>query len=192
MKLERWLEGLETLSPTNQLKVAKAIREELSFNRRNLDDKKDQELSEVLEEFYSTFIKMIEEDNEFSEYKSMPDRILNLSKKSQYKLFKAIFRELKICEKDDVQAKKEETCKEKGHKYTEWKRHTWTTQAPVWDAGLAGYVDVEHCSWSRKCKRCGLYEESGMEPEEVYEERKRKEKEEEIKRLEKRLEELKK
>lgn len=192
MKLERWLEGLETLSPTNQLKVAKAIREELNFNRRDLDNQKDQELSKLLEEFFSTFEKMLEEDNEFSEYKNIPERITNLSKNSQYKLFKVIFCELKICEKDDVQAKKEQICKENGHKYTEWKRHTWTTRTPVWDAGLVGYMDVEHSCWSRKCKRCGFYDKSGIEPDEEYEERKRKEKEEEIKRLEKRLEELKK
>lgn len=192
MKLERWIDGLETLSPTNQLKVAKAIKEELSFNRKALDDEKDEELSEILEEFFNTFQKMVEEDNEFKEYKSIPQRIVLLSKKSQYELVKELLQTLKSCEEEDIQMKKEETCKEKGHKYTDWKKSTWTTQELVWDAGPAGYIDVNHCEWTRTCKRCGLFEKSVREPDEVYEERKRKEKEEEIKRLEKRLKELKK
>ena len=74
-------------------------------------------------------------------------------------------------------------CEKEGHIFSEWKKVTWSTEEPVWDAGIRGYVKVEHENWKRTCSRCGFVETVKEEPAELVVARKEKNKKRRIKQL---------
>lgn len=83
-------------------------------------------------------------------------------------------------------------CEKEGHIMGKWKIHKWkTVEDVVIDHCPVDNYTVEHVEWVKTCKRCGYEEISYREPEEVRIEREEKERQAEIKRLEKRLEKLK-
>ena len=84
------------------------------------------------------------------------------------------------------------TCKEEGHQFDKWKHKTWYTYEDAYiDHQLIKNYKVKHECWQRKCSRCGYVENSAEMPKELIEERLEKNKQAQIRRLERKLAKLK-
>ena len=115
-----------------------------------------------------------------------------LSEKRRLKVIKELIEYLEDENKNQIQENKELECKNNGHIFSNWSYHEWTTYGEAWiDHQLIPDFPLNHSEWRRHCTRCGFYEEATSEPKDVREERLQKEKEEEIKKLELRLKNLK-
>ena len=82
-------------------------------------------------------------------------------------------------------------CAKNGHIFSEWKKLEWITKEYVGDLGSMQLIEVKNIAYERVCERCKYVEKSFEEPQEVREKRLEVERQTEIKKLEKRLRELK-
>lgn len=188
----KWIYNYSNLDPDNQLYVAEEIAKELKDNETTFnEDEYEKEKSKIARRFFDSIINNAKQSEKLKKFADVFEKYENLSpsnrKKALNEVFKIIVKYLDIQEQED----KEKICQQEGHTFGKWRRITWTTKEVYWDAGLQGYVTVEHKRWQRECSRCGLIEEVEHEPQELIEEREAKKRKARIKRLERELKELK-
>ena len=89
-----------------------------------------------------------------------------------------------------------ELCKISGHNFEEWKEKKWTTLEEYGPSGIeylltgckTDTIEVKHIKWIRRCKNCGYVQTRNKKPAEIE----APEIEEEIKKLQRKLDKIKK
>lgn len=84
----------------------------------------------------------------------------------------------------------ENLCERFGHKYGRWDTYEVSHYGQVWWSHYEQKI-IDEAGWEKKCSVCGHIVRTTEEPKSVKEKRLKKEKQDEIRRLEKRLNELK-
>lgn len=184
VNVNRWIYNFNSLGPENQLKVADAIIGELRDNETTFDTSEyDREKSKLVRNAFETFISIPAQNEELKSNIELFKRFDSLSEDNKNKAINEIFKIIKKYLEIQEQENKKMMCQKEGCIFSEWKKATWFTEEPVWDAGLRGYVKVEHENWKRTCSRCGFVETVKEEPAELVEARKEKNKKRRIKQL---------
>ena len=184
VNVNRWIYNFNSLVPENQLKVADAIIGELRDNESTFDTSEyDREKSKLVRNAFETFISIPAQNEELKSNIELFKRFDSLSEDNKNKAINEIFKIIKKYLEIQEQENKKMMCQKEGCIFSEWKKATWFTEEPVWDAGLRGYVKVEHENWKRTCSRCGFVETVKEEPAELVEARKEKNKKRRIKQL---------
>ena len=184
VNVNRWIYNFNSLVPENQLKVADAIIGELRDNETTFDTSEyDREKSKLVRNAFETFISIPAQNEELKSNIELFKRFDSLSEDNKNKAINEIFKIIKKYLEIQEQENKKMMCQKEGCIFSEWKKATWFTEEPVWDAGLRGYVKVEHENWKRTCSRCGFVETVKEEPAELVEARKEKNKKRRIKQL---------
>lgn len=193
LKKDKWINNFKDLDPKDQLVVADAIKEELSFNEKVLDDDEyDKVQSENIAEFFNLIKSNIKNTSTLNNFKKLIKKYDGLSLDNKRKVMDEFLLILTKYSKIQEQEDKEKICLNEGHTFKNWKKITYTTKEVFWDAGPRGFIDVEHNVWKRTCSRCGLVETVDNEPQELIDERIEKNRKARIKRLEQKLAEAKK
>lgn len=189
---KNWINNFKNLNPDNQLKVAEAIINELKDNEIILDESEyNKDQSKAIRNLFDKLKFSIEQRKESKKFATIIERFDSLSKSNKRKVIDELFKIIKKYYGIQEQETKKKICKEEGHLFGNWKMNSWTTKEVYWDAGSQGTIDVPHTEWYRTCARCGFIEKVKHEPQELIAARKEKQKEEQIKKLEKKLKELK-
>ena len=89
-----------------------------------------------------------------------------------------------------------ELCKISGHNFEEWKEKKWTTLEEYGPSGIeylltgckTDTIEVKHIKWIRRCKNCGYVQTRTKKPIEIE----TPEIEKEIKKLQRKLDKIKK
>ncbi len=184
VNVNRWIYNFNSLVPENQLKVADAIIGELRDNETTFDTSEyDREKSKLVRDAFETFISIDAQNEELKSNIELFKGFDSLSDDNKNKAINEIFKIIKKYLEIQEQENKKMMCEKEGHIFSEWKKVTWSTEEPVWDAGIRGYVKVEHENWKRTCSRCGFVETVKEEPAELVEARKEKNKKRRIKQL---------
>ena len=184
VNVNRWIYNFNSLVPENQLKVADAIIGELRDNETTFDTSEyDREKSKLVRNAFESFISIAAQNEELKSNIELFKRFDSLSVDNKNKVINEIFKIIKKYLEIQEQENKKMMCQKEGCIFSEWKKVTWSTEEPVWDAGLRGYVKVEHENWKRTCSRCGFVETVKEEPAELVVARKEKNKKRRIKQL---------
>ncbi len=184
LNVNKWIYNFNSLGPEDQLKVADAIIEELRDNESTFDTSEyDREKSKLVRNAFETFISIPAQNEELKSNIELFKRFDSLSVDNKNKVINEIFKIIKKYLEIQEQENKKMMCEKEGHIFSEWKKVTWSTEEPVWDAGIRGYVKVEHENWKRTCSRCGFVETVKEEPAELVVARKEKNKKRRIKQL---------
>ena len=185
VNVNRWIYNFNSLGPENQLKVADAIIGELRDNETTFDTSEyDCEKSKLVRNAFETFISIAAQNEELKSNIELFKEFDSLSEDNKNKAINEIFKIIKKYLEIQEQENKKMMCQKEGHIFSEWKKATWFTEEPVWDAGLRGYVKVEHENWRRTCSRCGFVETVKEEPTELIAARKEKDRKKQIRTLE--------
>ena len=120
------------------------------------------------------------------EYKKLPDNY-------QIEIINTLMTKIEEYHQINENDNAVKTCSIEGHQFTKWEKRTWTTlEDIIWEGyGPNGKTTVEHKEWQRTCKRCGLIQNSKYEPQELIDDKKEKNKQARIKKLERELKRLK-
>lgn len=184
LNVNKWIYNFNSLGPEDQLKVADAIIEELRDNETTFDTSEyNREKSKLVRDAFETFISIDAQNEELKSNIELFKGFDSLSDDNKNKAINEIFKIIKKYLEIQEQENKKMMCEKEGHIFSEWKKVTWSTEEPVWDAGLRGYVKVEHENWKRTCSRCGFVETVKEEPAELVVARKEKNKKRRIKQL---------
>lgn len=192
LNVNKWIYNFNSLGPENQLKVADAIIEELRDNETTFDTSEyDREKSKLVRNAFETFISIPAQNEELKSNIELFKEFDSLSDDNKNKVINEIFKIIKKYLEIQEQENKKMMCEKEGCIFSEWKKVTWPTEEPVWDAGLRGYVKVKHENWKRTCSRCGHVETVKEEPAELVAARKEKDRKKRIRTLEAELKRLK-
>ena len=184
VNVNRWIYNFNSLGPENQLKVADAIIGELRDNETTFDTSEyNREKSKLVRDAFETFISIDAQNEELKSNIELFKGFDSLSDDNKNKAINEIFKIIKKYLEIQEQENKKMMCQKEGCIFSEWKKVTWSTEEPVWDAGIRGYVKVEHENWKRTCSRCGFVETVKEEPAELVAARKEKNKKRRIKQL---------
>lgn len=94
--------------------------------------------------------------------------------------------------KETLNSESSSICDKEGYEFSRWKKQTITSYETAFiDHQLIPHYKNISVIWARTCSRCGYVEKVCQEPQELIDERKEKNRQKEIKRLERRLEKLK-
>jgi len=119
------------------------------------------------------------------EFKSLP---LNY----QLEVLKYFASKINECKQSYLHDQAESICLEEGHQFSKWEKNEWSTFEDICvDHQIIHGYKVEHQNWKRVCSRCGFVEFVEREPKELINERKEKNRQARIKRLERELKHLK-
>ena len=189
----KWINNFENLTEVNQLVVVQKLIEILEENEYIFEEKEyDRKLSSSFRSFLEEQLPILKSRAIYKKASDIFMRFKNLSdrnkKKALLEVLEVIDKYLAIQEQED----KKEECRKKGHDFKKWKHEKWTDYVrTVFDHQWVEKYPVDHECWCRTCKRCGFEETMEEEPEEVRVAREEANKKRRIKRLEKKLSELK-
>lgn len=134
LDVNTWKSRFCNLTPKNQLKVAKAIIEELDFNITDMEDDEDQKEyagydkseSRMVENTLYNFVYNLESNlikqKELSKYRSILEEFKKLPEEAKQNIAVSLFSELELRMKWYHEKEKERLCEEKGHNYSDWHR----------------------------------------------------------------------
>lgn len=186
-----WARKFSDFSENYQLEIAELIIDELAFNEQIGEESYDSEKSANVRKTFEQLRGYLERQLEDEELTSLFGRISSLSDENKEGLSKAIHALLTKYFDKQEQEDKEAVCEEEGHDFGPWEHKKWTSYERVCiDHQLVDNYPIPHEEWKRTCLRCGFVETVKREPDEVREERLKKEKAAEVKALRKRLREL--
>lgn len=187
--IKGWIHDFDNLNSDQKLEVAEAIMEYLKnsclvFNR----DQYYEERTELVCNFLGDLLYCYKGDGELKKLGEMLYKFDNLSEKNQKELVDEIvcaFQKRIIIQKYDDN---KDYCLVHGHNFSKWEYYEWTEHGketdPRWlQEHPTGEYDIQHHDWRRTCLRCGLVDTVKIEPLEVREEREKKERNSEIKKL---------
>ena len=150
---------------------------------------------EEKKKIYDEYIDIIENIKYVNDLFDLKNNICifnSLPEKRKWNVLRALLRELEEQNKKYTQDKRVTKCNELGHMYNEWEKSCKTvTSDAYFDREVIHNYTEKYDYWYRKCARCGHVEEVYQKPQELIDEEKRKQKDSEIKSLEKRLKQLK-
>lgn len=164
----------------------------------NIEYKKDKNIDayfEIIWDYKTYFESFLTKQEELSQVS-----ISDLSKKAQTNLLKKFAQEIKEAQKLKKQRLLERQCANNGHNFGNWKKISYKTSERnpylnsrdyIVPKGYE-YISVNYTKWERKCQTCGFVETVEQEPPELIKEREKKQKQEQIRKLERKLAELKK
>lgn len=158
-----------------------------------LNDQKRIEFLEMLNEYYdnkySSELNAIASEIKKRQIENILAKVKNLSIKGQMNFYEEAYDEVV-----EIYGRiaKEERIKQCNHEMGKWKDCSYTTYINTRiDLQMCENVPVEKTLYVRKCKKCGYEETLDSIPNEVKIEREEKARQQEIRRLEKRLKKLK-
>ncbi len=195
MKKRNWINSFCSLDPVLQLEVAEAIITELQDNELALNEEEDdydRKKSKIVRDFLSTYIEKANQVEEWKEFSAVFKSFDTLSATNKKAVIDVLFKTMKSYILIDAQERLFEQCMRESHVFGKWEHRTWTTyEDAVIDHEHIPNYPVEHEQWERKCTRCGYIEKVDIEPQELIDERKEKNKQKRIKQLETELKRLK-
>ena len=188
MKAKKWTDNFNSLEIDQQIKVAKAIAEELQFKGVNEDENPNDELTKEVSAFFNSLLKHYNTKQDLNEFKKTLNTFQKLSPERQDMVVKELTNSLQKYNREQKKEQQKLLCKEYGHHFGKWEYETWTTYSN-------GEIDHQkvynmpslHERWYRVCSKCGYVESLGHEPDELRIKREEKETVEQIKRLEEKL-----
>lgn len=189
----RWINNYNGLAPDNQLLVAEAIANELKDNEMSFDeDEYDKEKSRIIREFFNSIRNNAKQSEELKKIDDILEKCKSLSQDNRKKVINEVFgiviKYIGIQEQED----KEKICKQEGHTFSKWKHNKWTKFIDtIIDHQHVYDFPIECQNWERTCNRCGFVDKVALEPQELIDERKAKNKKARIKKLERELKKLK-
>ena len=193
MNKDKWINSFNNLDPDNQLKVAEAIANELKDNESFLDKEYDKTKSKSIRFYFENIISFLNRNKELESLLSIIKRFDTLTSNSKKKVIKDLANAIKKYLHIEEQANKERICKESGHVFDKWEKVTWTTYEDVMiDHELIHNYKCNNVDYRRTCTRCGFVERRNDEPQELIDERTKRNKQIRIKQLESELQRLKK
>ncbi len=208
MKTKQWIYNFNSLNPNQQLEIARALVEELKDNERNLnaEDEYNNEASQTVRMFLNKMVKNANTKQELKALETTLSCFQTLSPERQSKVIESIVSSIQHYYKIQEHEERERICQQNGHLFDEWEKVEYKTSRQI-NSKDNSYYDYnpyrisyktntyeyyDEIYWIRTCKRCGYSEKSLQEPKEVIEERKEREKQARIKKLERELSNLKK
>ena len=171
VNVDKWINNFGNLEDRNQIKVAKAIMEQLELNEEVAAEGYDIEKSKVVREFFDKLIPCLKDKDTLEKYSSAFNKFDSLSGENKGKLIdeihKVMNKYIEIQEQDD----KEEYCKINGHKFGKWKYFSYDETRDEWyDGHLYENCRCEVSGWERTCSKCGLREETNSKPKQLVKE----------------------
>lgn len=123
----------------------------------------------------------------------------HLSIETKTNLLKKFTQEIKKAQKLEKQKLLKERCANNNHNFGNWKeinykaskRNPYLDSRDYYVPKGYEYITVTHTRWERRCLTCGFLEVTEKEPLELIKEREKRQKQEQIKKLERKLTELK-
>ena len=190
---DKWFNNYANLSPESQLEIADKIVEELKLNEYSFDPNEyDIERSKMLRGFIKDLYLKLKDKSKLNNVASVIERFNKLNSKNQMKVIDSVYQDfVKSLDKVEL-IQLQNRCKNKGHHYGKWEHIKWNTYSDIYiDHMFVKDYPTKHECWERKCSLCGFVQSVKKKPRDLVKIEKEASKKAEIKKLEKRLEELK-
>lgn len=136
----------------------------------------------------------------FTKQEELSQTLINcLSIEAKTNLLKKIAQEIKKAQKQGNQRLLKEQCANNNHNFGKWKkiiykvseRNPYLNSRDYFVPKGYEYITVTHTKWERKCLTCGFLEVTEIEPLELIKQREKEQVQKQIKKLERKLTELK-
>ena len=185
-----WIHNYNNLSFEQKYEVAKTIVNSIGNNQYYFMQN-DEEMKKVID-FFNQLLESFNQKQSIDGQETIIEKFKGLSQVNKGKVLKEIITLIEFAKKNQDYEDRENICKREGHVFSKWKHYHWTRYIDtIIDHECVCNYPVEMHSWGRICSRCGYQESVEREPDEVWEARMKKEKNERIKVLEKELRNLK-